>query len=297
MIYRIRHTTIYAYSEPVSLCHNLARLKPRQTPQQFCLRSDLRIEPEPAVTTNYTDYFGNQATFFAIQEAHEKLAITANHVAKLTPCPPPDAEATPPWESVRDAFAGDHTRGVLDAYQFTFDSPYIRRGGELSSYVLSSFTPGRPILAAALDLIRRIHSDFTYDPRATTVSTPLAQVLEQRRGVCQDFAHLGIGCLRTLGLAARYVSGYLCTVPPPGRARLIGADASHAWLSIYCGPAGWVDLDPTNNQVPTDKHIHVAWGRDFDDVSPIKGVIFGGGQHTVSVAVDVIPQDAPTNGN
>jgi transglutaminase-like putative cysteine protease len=293
MIYRIRHTTTYSYSDAVSLCNNVARLTPREGSLQATIDSELKIEPFPAVTSVWVDYFGNPATFFAIQEPHEELVVTAYHVARVTPYVPPDAEASPPWEAVRDALRSERTPEMIDAYQFAFDSPYIRANAELRRYADFSFPPGRPLLAGALDLTKRIHADFKYDPRATTVSTPLAEVLANRRGVCQDFAHLGIGCLRSLGLAARYVSGYMCTVPPPGRPRLVGADASHAWLAVYCPGHGWVNFDPTNNQIPTDKHIHVAWGRDFEDVSPIKGVILGGGQHTVKVAVDVVPDEEP----
>jgi transglutaminase-like putative cysteine protease len=188
---------------------------------------------------------------------------------------------------VRDQLPADRNPTVLDAYQFVFDSRYVRSSAELADYARPSFTPGRPMLDAVLDLTRRVHQDFRYDQRATTVTTPLREVFAQRRGVCQDFAHLEIGCLRSLGLAARYVSGYLCTDPPPDQVRLVGADATHAWLSVYCREFGWIDVDPTNDRMPSDQHILLAWGRDYDDVSPIKGVILGGGQHVVKVAVEV----------
>jgi transglutaminase-like putative cysteine protease len=287
--YRINHTTTYAYKELVTLCQNLCRLTPRPGPQQSCLQSNLLVIPQPAVFTTATDYYGNPTTFFSVQEPHQQLTVTATHVAQVIPYVPPDPGATPSWEAVRDQLQTDRGTTELDAYQFVFDSPLIPTHRELGDYALTSFVPGRPVLEAALDLTRRIHTDFRYDPRATTVTTPLRTVFANRRGVCQDFAHLEIACLRSIGLAARYVSGYLCTIPPPGQPHLIGADASHAWLSIYTPGSGWVDLDPTNNQVPSDKHILLAWGRDYDDVSPIKGVILGGGQHTVHVAVDVVP--------
>jgi transglutaminase-like putative cysteine protease len=289
MIYRIRHTTTYDYSDPVSLCHNLAHLTPRDGGRQSCVASELKIEPAPAVSSIWTDYFGNPTTFFTIQEPHEQLIVTAIHTAEVTPPQCPDPATTLPWNQVRDALPNDRTPGGLNAYQFAFDSPYVRAHKDLREYAAASFPDGRPILEGVLDLTKRIHADFRYDQRATTVSTPLAQVFAQKRGVCQDFAHLEIGCLRSLGLAARYVSGYLSTTTTAGQRRLVGADASHAWLAVYCPPAGWIEVDPTNNQVPGDKHIHLAWGRDFDDVSPIKGVILGGGQHTVSVAVEVVP--------
>lgn len=291
MIYRVRHTTTYAYKEPVSLCQNLVHLTPRQGPFQSCGDSELIVRPTPSIIVDRTDYFGNPEVFFLIQEPHRKLTVTVRHTVEVIPAPVPDPAATPPWEEVRDRLATDRSPLVLDAYQFVFDSPYIEAGGEPTAYAAPSFPPGRPILEATLDLTRRIHADFRYDPRATSLTTPLRQVLANRRGVCQDFAHLQIACLRSMGLAARYVSGYLCTSPPPGQRRLVGADASHAWLSVYCPDVGWVDVDPTNNVVPSDKHLVLAWGRDYDDVSPIKGVILGGGSHTLTVAVDVIPAD------
>jgi transglutaminase-like putative cysteine protease len=180
---------------------------------------------------------------------------------------------------------------TLQAYEFSFDSPYSKRNGALADYAAPSFTPQRPLLDAVLDLTGRIHADFQYDQRATTLATPLADVLAGRRGVCQDFAHLEIGCLRSMGLAARYVSGYLLTTPPPGGERVVGGDASHAWLSVYSPGYGWIDVDPTNNQLPGDRHITLAWGRDYGDVSPIKGVILGGRQQSVKVAVDVVRTD------
>jgi transglutaminase-like putative cysteine protease len=287
MHYQVNHTTTYEYTEPVSLCQNVAHLTPRAFPAQRCLHTNLFIDPEPAVMSDRTDYFGNPATFFAVQKPHRKLTATASHLVEVIPGMVHEPGQTPPWEEVRDQLPTGCSPSVLDAYQFVFASRYIQASSDLAGYTLPSFTAGRPILEAVLDLTRRIHHDFLYDPRATTVATPLHKVFANRRGVCQDFAHLQIACLRSLRLAARYVSGYLCTHPHGGQERLIGADATHAWLSVYCGSAGWVDADPTNNQVPSDKHILLAWGRDYDDVSPIKGVILGGGEHTVSVAVEV----------
>jgi transglutaminase-like putative cysteine protease len=195
-----------------------------------------------------------------------------------------------PWEDVRTFLQAGRDDTTLDAYQYAFDSPYVARGAELAEFAAPSFAPGRPLLDALLDLSQRIHAEFHYDPEATVTATPLKEVLELRRGVCQDFAHLAIGCLRSVGLAARYISGYLLTNPPPGQAKLVGADASHAWLAVYFPEHGWLEVDPTNNLMPHDRHIVLAWGRDYDDVSPIKGVILGGGQHTVTVAVDVTPR-------
>jgi transglutaminase-like putative cysteine protease len=295
MIYRIHHTTRYRYSEPVELCQDLAHLTPRAAPWQKCHSTRVLIEPQPAVFSAHSDYFGNSSAFFAIQEPHEELRVTALHVVEVTPPTPPDPAATPPWEKVRQYLASERSAEVLDAYQFVFDSPYIKRDAALTEYAAASFTPGRPLLEAILDLSRRIHTDFRYDTSATTIATPVREVFAARRGVCQDFAHLGITCLRSLGLAARYVSGYLSTTAPPGQARLVGADASHAWLSTFCPGSGWIDIDPTNNVIPSGRHILLAWGRDYDDVSPIKGVIVGGGRHTVNVAVDVMPLETLAN--
>jgi transglutaminase-like putative cysteine protease len=291
MIYRVRHHTVYSYSEPVSLCHNLAHLVPRAVGHQESRQCQLVIEPQPAVLSTVADYFGNPTTYFTLQEPHLELNVTVQHLCQISPAfflPP---AASPAWEEVRDTLR-DH----LEAYPFTLDSRYVRAGADLADYARPSFPPGRPILDGALDLTRRIHAEFRYDPKATTVATPLREVLAQRTGVCQDFAHVALGCFRALGLAARYVSGYLCTTSSAAQPRLVGADASHAWVSVFAPGVGWTDFDPTNNVIPTDKHIVVAWGRDYDDVSPIKGVILGGGKHEVRVAVDVTPVDA-TEGN
>jgi transglutaminase-like putative cysteine protease len=239
--------------------------------------------------TERTDYFGNTATFATIEELHRELSVTAINVTELAPCLPPPASATPAWEIVRDQLRSDRSPDVLAASQFVYNSPYVTCGDPFAEYAAPSFPPGRPILEAVLDLTARIHGQFRYDPAATTIATPIKEVLERRHGVCQDFAHLQIGCLRSLGLAARYVSGYLCMNSSTGGDQLTGAEASHAWISFFCPGSGWIDLDPTNNQVPFDQHIILAWGRDYDDVSPIKGVILGGGTHTVKVVVEIIP--------
>jgi transglutaminase-like putative cysteine protease len=293
MQYQVTHTTTYQYSEPVSLCQNLAHLTPRDVPEQHCLRTALSIAPQPAVVSERIDYFGNPSTFFAVQEPHRELVVTASHLIQLSPRPIPDTSTSPPWEEVRDRLPVDRGPDTLEAYQFVFASRYTPPSPNLAAYALTSFSPGRPLLEGVLDLTGRIHRDFVYDPRATTVATPLNEVFAKRRGVCQDFAHLELACLRALGLAARYVSGYLSTHTDSDPRRLVGADATHAWLSVWCSRLGWVDVDPTNDLVPSDKHILLAWGRDYDDVSPIKGVILGGSQHVVQVAVDVTRLDHP----
>jgi transglutaminase-like putative cysteine protease len=289
MTYRVTHRTTYRYSEPVTLCHNVLRLTPRNHTGQSCLVTELLVEPTPAVMSNYVDYFGNPSTFFTVQDRHQQLTVMVVSEAEVKPARPPAAERTPPWDCVPGLLASSRAPADLEAYQFVFDSTYVPASRALAALAMPSFPMGRPLLAGVLDLTRRIHGEFRYDPQATTVTTPLNEVLDTRRGVCQDFAHLEIGCLRSLGLAARYVSGYLLTNPPAGQPRLVGVDASHAWLSVYCPGAGWVDLDPTNNQIPGDRHITLAWGRDYDDVSPIKGVLLGGGEQSIRVGVDVVP--------
>jgi transglutaminase-like putative cysteine protease len=287
MTYRVTHTTTYHYGKVVSLCHNLVHLTPRTCARQTCLFSQLEMAPPPKLVVAQADFFGNRATYFMVEEPHEQLTVKAVSETEVVPFAAPDAALTPPWESVRAFLEQDRSPQGLEACQFVYDSPYIKASPELAGYAAPSFLAGRPVLEAARDLTRRIHQDFRYDPKATTVATPLHEVLELRRGVCQDFAHLQIGCLRALGLSARYVSGYLRTDPPPGQERLVGVDASHAWLSVYCPGSGWVDLDPTNDLIPSDGHLLLAWGRDYDDVSPVKGVNLGGGRHSVIVGVDV----------
>lgn len=289
MLYNVTHATKYAYTEPVSLCHNLVHLRPRVAPRQKCHHSHLLVQPEPRALQYHHDYFGNPIALFTIQEPHKKLSITVKHRLEVSAPAVIDVHATPPWESVRDALRSEHAPEMLAAAQFTFDSLYVPRHADLAAYAAPSFAPRRPLLDAVMDLIGRIHKEFRYDAKATTLATPLAEVLRQRRGVCQDFAHLAIGCLRSFGLAARYVSGYLQTRVPAGRERLVGADASHAWLAVYCPSVGWIDFDPTNNLIPSEQHLTIAWGRDYDDISPVKGVILGGGSHTMSIAVDVVP--------
>ncbi|HTS16987.1 MAG TPA: transglutaminase family protein [Verrucomicrobiae bacterium] len=290
MRYTISHTTTYHYSDAVSVSHHLARLKPRECAGQHCMNYDQVIEPSPAARSEREDYFGNSVTFFAIHTPHEQLRVQAHCEVDITASTMPRPERSLPWEQVRDGFEGNHAAEMLAAYEFVFDSPLIKTTRTFADYAAESFPAGRAFLEGVIDLTRRIHEDFTFDSKATTVATPLSEVFETRRGVCQDFAQLQIACLRSLGLPARYVSGYLETKAPPGRPRLVGADASHAWVSVYNPGTGWIDVDPTNNCAPADRHITLAWGRDFSDVSPIRGVILGGGDHAVTVAVDVIAQ-------
>lgn len=281
--YEVVHTTRYTYSEAVSVAHHVARVKPRVFAGQECLRHELQIEPVPAVVRSHQDYFGNAVTFFIVEGAHTTLTVRAMSTVTVRARSLPVLVHTPPWEE-----ACDYDALPLDAIDCLFDSASIAVHDTVAGYAHSSFPPRRPLLEAVADLIRRIHADFTFDPQATTVATSLRDVVSMRRGVCQDFARLGIACLRSQGLAARYVSGYLETLPPPGEPRLAGVDASHAWLAIYCPGLGWVDVDPTNNMFPSTTHVTLAWGRDYADVSPVRGVILGGGQHSLQVSVDVL---------
>jgi Transglutaminase-like enzymes, putative cysteine proteases len=301
--YRITHSTLYQYSQLVNLCQNEARLQPRDFWRQQCQSSYFEINPEPSDFYEHRDFFGNRVTYFAIQQAHQRLMVTA--VSEVTIFPlqnRDDLVNCLSWEQARNQLqevpvqtqqqqqqqqqsCGDE---LLDAKLYLLDSPMVSASAELANYAQSSFLPNRSLVQGVTDLMQRIHRDFTYDPSFTTIATPLSEVFHFRRGVCQDFAHLAIGCLRSLGIAARYVSGYVETQPEPGKPRLVGADASHAWFAVYVPGSGWLEFDPTNNAVPFDQHITLAWGRDYTDVTPLKGIAFGGGQHTLSVSVDVL---------
>jgi transglutaminase-like putative cysteine protease len=269
--------------------HHLVRLTPRNLPGQVCRETHLSVLPAPNITTARRDYFGNIQTFFTLQEQHDSMIVEASSEMEVHSINRPDRSGSPPWGTVVESLATDHSEEGLDAYQFVFGSQRVGASRELADYARDAFPAERPLLEAIFDLMRKIHRDFQFDTKATEVTTPVQAFFQKRRGVCQDFAHLQIACLRSLGLPARYISGYLRTLPPPGRPRLVGADASHAWCSAWCPGAGWVDFDPTNNCVPDDGHITVAWGRDYSDVSPIHGVLLGGAKHTLDVGVDVIP--------
>jgi transglutaminase-like putative cysteine protease len=293
--YRIRHLTRYRYREPVTLCHNLAWLEPRTTPGQEMLRFQLEVTPTPVLVQSRHDLYGNRVHYIEVMEAHDTLSVLAASELLVHPVTLSWNDDRP-WEEVCGVGAvwwqGGHAPpGDPGHGQFVLDSPLVPRGPVLADYARSSFPPGRGVLAGTLDLMQRIHAEFRYQSRSTTIDTPLGTVMEQRMGVCQDFAHVAIGALRSLGLAARYVSGYLETVPAPGTTRLVGADASHAWFSVLVPDHGqgdrWVDFDPTNNVIPSDRHITVAWGRDYTDVPPLKGIVLGGGGEVLEVSVDV----------
>ncbi len=288
MKYRVVHTTEFTYEALVGLCYNEARLLPRELSFQKVIAASLKIDPLPNDHYERLDYFGNRTSYFSIQQPHDQLIVTAVSEVEVLPNTLHADAPNTPWETVRESLRTDHTPEVIEASQFTLESPNVLGDDALTEYARPSFAPGRPFVEAVHDLMERIYREFRYDPEFSTIATPLKDVLEHRSGVCQDFAHLAIGCLRSQGLAARYVSGYIETLPPPGKPRLVGADASHAWFSAFLPGTGWLDFDPTNNQVPRLQHITLAWGRDFADVTPLKGVAYGGGKHELKVAVDVL---------
>jgi len=284
---RVTHKTEYLYTDPVSLCQNTLHLQPRLNDRQFLISSEIQVQPEPAVRSERVDFFGNPELYLAMQEPHRSLTIVARCEVDVAVSAIKDDFVSPPWDSVPEMLKAARDPVSMEALQYTYESPLVPRHPLLADYARPSFPPGRPLKEAVFDLTERIHDEFTFDTRATNVGTPILDVLIHRHGVCQDFAQLQIGCLRSLGLPARYVSGYLLTNPPPGKTRLIGADASHAWVSVFFPSYGWIDFDPTNAVIPSDKHITIAWARDYDDICPVKGVILGGRHHALSVSVDV----------
>ena len=289
MKYRVTHSTQYNYNENVTLCHNVSHLLPLNKPQQACHMSELKISPLPVAVNEWSDLFGNRQASFSIQKPHNELIVTATSEVEVSSAGSLLDDAFPTaWEQVVDYLVNATDAESIDARMYVLESEFIEFSNEVRDYTSASFEPGRPILQSVEDLMHRIYQEFDYVPGFSTLATPLYDVLKHRKGVCQDFAHLAIACLRMQGLAARYVSGYLETIPPEGKERLVGADASHAWFSVYVPHQGWIDFDPTNAQIPADQHITAAWGRDYADVAPLKGVIFGGGKkHQLKVAVDV----------
>jgi transglutaminase-like putative cysteine protease len=265
-------------------------LTPRDGASQTTLGHDLLIEPRPDVSASRVDYFGNLVTYFLIQEPHESLRITARSQLELEEPAPISFGLTPSWEQVRDEVRQHGTEEALDAFQFVLDSPRVTLARAFADYAARSFARDKPLLEAVSDLCHRINRDFEYDPRATTVATPVDQVMRSKRGVCQDFAHLMIAGLRSMGLPARYVSGYLRSAE-----ETVGAEASHAWVSVFCPSFGWLDFDPTNDLMPRGQHVTLARGRDYSDVPPVKGVAVGGGAQTVEVSVEVVAESAGAN--
>ncbi len=298
MLLHVVHETSYDYAPAVQTAQHMAHLRPADGHGQRLLRHTLSVQPPPAQQNEAVDVYGNTRAFFSLQAPHETLTVVADSLVDTM------AAATPqpglPWEQVRERMRYQRGTPYEPATEFAFSSPYVPRDQAFRDYALPSFPPARPLYEAACDLMRRIHADFEYEPQATDVNTPALQALALRKGVCQDLAHVMIGCLRSLGLAARYVSGYLLTEPPPGQPRLLGADASHAWVSVFlpgaeAGGGEWADLDPTNDRAPGEDYVTLAIGRDFSDVSPMRGVIHGGANHRLRVAVTVLPA-APGDG-
>ena len=288
MIYKVIHKTSYDYYKPLSLCHNVAHLVPRDTEKQVCKKYHIEILPAPAVLEEYTDFFGNKVFYFSIEQEHSDLTVTVtSEIEKIgTMTVERELFDQGSWQSINSQLLGtapDHS----DVRQYIAETNMTASDQAIHNYALISFTPGRSFFEAAKELMHRIFRDFQFVPGFTTISTPPAEVMRQRKGVCQDFAHLAIACIRSMGLPARYVSGYIETLPLPGRIKLVGVDASHAWYSVFVPHTGWVDFDPTNNQIPTTQHITVGWGRDYADVTPLKGVIVGNGTHNLTVNVDV----------
>jgi len=312
-VYRVEHETSYEHSGRVSTSQHVACLTPRTLPRQAVRSHELVVEPAPASHVQRVDYFGNAVDQFTILTPYKEMRVVGRSIvevmtsalsvavmARLDAGAGADAvvhdaagdaraENSSPWEAVRDALIYERGSPYVETVDLSYPSPYVATSPELAAYARESFVKGRPLLAAAVDLMRRINQEFIFDSEATTIATPVMQVMANRRGVCQDFAHLQVGCLRSLGLPARYVSGYLVTHPVPGQPRLVGADASHAWLSVWCPRLGWVDLDPTNDVLPSQRHVTVAWGRDYGDVSPLRGILLGGRDHKLKVAVTVTP--------
>jgi transglutaminase-like putative cysteine protease len=293
--FHVLHETRYHYSYAVSLSQQLLQLKPRTFQFQQCVAHEIVVTPAPSERHDALDYFGNHRQYLSISEPSEELVVRAESTIALMARPGQELLLhSKPWEQVRDTLR-EISRPVtndpqgLEPIKFLYESPHVSLSEELRRYAGESFLPGESVLAGALDLTERIHRDFVFDAEATDISTPLNELLRIRRGVCQDFAHLMIGCLRSLGLSCRYVSGYILTHPAPGMPRLVGADASHAWVSVYCPSIGWVDFDPTNRCMVNLEHVTLGWGRDFSDVSPIRGVMLGGGEQTLKVSVTVTP--------
>lgn len=291
MKYQLHHTTRYDYTSDVTLSHNEARLLPRNLPWQQVNSATLSITPQPVRLRERLDFFGNRVSYFSIQELHASLEVTLSSTITTLPRQVPSKSFDTPWEESvqRVKTTNLASTSLKNARLMMLDSDFIRSHPALAEYTSESFIKERPLVDAIQALNKQIFDDFTYDPEHTTIATPVLDVLTSRRGVCQDFAHLAIGCLRSIGLPARYVSGYMETLPPPGQEKLQGADATHAWLAVGIPGWGWLEIDPTNGTLPDERYITLGWGRDFADVTPLKGVMNGGGKDQLSVAVDVTP--------
>ncbi len=296
MIYRIRHLTRYDYSGPATLSHNESRMLPRELPWQQCLSSSFSITPVPVRLRERIDFFGNRVAYFSTETVHSSLQVVVSSEVQTRARPAQDIFSTVRWEDAIADVAGalkSGNRDSIDARLFMLESPYIRNQQALARYAEGCFGVGRDLRDALMCLNQRIFDEFIYDAEVTTTATPVLDVLASKRGVCQDFAHLMIGCIRALGLPARYVSGYMETLPAPGQEKLLGADATHAWVAAFIPGWGWLELDPTNGCLPDERYIVLGWGRDYADVTPLKGVMTGGGDHELTVEVDVVAVNEP----
>lgn len=292
MNYTVTHSTTYRYSSPVNVCHNVLMLEPRPSKSLRCLNSSLDISPKPSIQSSRKDAFGNFVRRFSLQENHSLLKITAKSRVEVSTLALPKGDQTLTCEQLSTVAKTTADPNWLEVSPFYFNSPRIRHSSEFQEYGATSLLPDRPVVDAVMELTSRIFKDFNYDKDATMVDTPTETAFGGRHGVCQDFAHVAIACARSCNLSARYVSGYLRTKPAPGTKRLIGNDESHAWFSVYCGSEfGWIDFDPTNNCVCNEDHVPIAFGRDYSDVVPVKGIFLGGGKTTMSVSVDVAAED------
>ena len=288
MKYTIQHKTAYAYVEPVSLCHNIARLVPRNTGEQICTNTHIHISPKPDRINEYEDFFGNKVIYFSIEKEHRELTVqVTSEVERIVSNQVMDIIHTKlSWEETA-MLKESPQNDLLEIRQYIFETPMTAHDEQILQYTMKSFTPGRPLFEATQDLTQRIFRDFEYKPGHTTVATPLGVLMKERKGVCQDFAHLAISCLRSVGIPARYISGYIETLSPAGVEKLIGVDASHAWFSVFMPEKGWTDFDPTNNCLVSDQHITIGWGRDYADIAPLEGIILSSGSHELTVSVDV----------
>jgi transglutaminase-like putative cysteine protease len=286
--YQITHITEYEYFQPIAICHNIAKLLVRNTSDQRSIKTNINISPKPDRISEYIDFFGNKVLYFAIQQEHKKLTVSIQSIIEKNISNPIQANlySDLAWNQIPSQLL-DLTLEHIEARQFIAETDFTKTSTEIHDYALKSFTNDKSFFEASKDLMQRIYSDFEFKPGATNVSTPLIEVMKERKGVCQDFAHLAIACVRSVGLPARYVSGYIETEAPAGKEKLFGVDASHAWFSIYIPNTGWIDFDPTNNIIPGQQHITIGWGRDYSDITPLKGIILSSGKHKLSVSVDV----------
>jgi transglutaminase-like putative cysteine protease len=294
--YRVIHKTKYFYDDFVAYCHNMAHMYPLTSRHQDCFRTHVTVNPKPVVSSFRRDYFGNQVFLFSVEDPHRSLEVIVEstirtHSAEIGY----DLSRSTPWEEIEKIISESTLEQDIAAIEYLYPSPFILKKNEFANFAKTFFTQGKPVFIGTLDLIKSIYQNFKYDAKATTINTPLEQVLNEKKGVCQDFSHLTISALRSLGIPARYISGYLETQPPPGQAKLRGSDATHAWISVYCPDMGWQDFDPTNGKMITEEYIITAVGRDYSDVSPLKGIIFGGGKHKLIVEVDVMREAIAEN--